>query len=102
MLNVSISDLKNLFPTKVHLLIFIGYMSLFINQGKRKISAILWQFWACVNRWKWNVLFFFLILGLLVTASKNKSGQYDYNTTTVVMFTEALKLIVACVLQLRE
>lgn len=29
----SLSDLKNLFPTKTHLLIFVGYMALFISQG---------------------------------------------------------------------
>ena len=29
----SISDLKNLFPTKTHFLIFVGYMALFISQG---------------------------------------------------------------------
>ncbi|KXJ17474.1 UDP-galactose transporter senju [Exaiptasia diaphana] len=72
MLNVSVGDLKNLFPTKVHFMIFIGYMTLFINQG------------------------------LLITASKDKNGHYNYNTTTVVMFTETVKLLVACVLQLRE
>lgn len=29
----AIADLKNLFPTKIHFLIFVGYMALFINQG---------------------------------------------------------------------
>ena len=29
----SLSDLKNLFPTNVHFVIFVGYMALFINQG---------------------------------------------------------------------
>ncbi|XP_031567968.1 UDP-galactose transporter senju-like [Actinia tenebrosa] len=70
--NVSVGDLKNLFPTKTHFLIFIGYMGLFINQG------------------------------ILVTATKDKNNRYHYNTTTVVLFTEILKLFVACFLQLRE
>ena len=29
----SLSDLRNLFPTKLHAVIFVGYMALFINQG---------------------------------------------------------------------
>lgn len=29
----ALSDLKNLFPTKVHFFIFVGYMALFISQG---------------------------------------------------------------------
>ena len=30
---VKISDLKNLFPSKLHAVIFVAYMGLFINQG---------------------------------------------------------------------
>jgi len=29
----ALADLKNLFPTKNHFFIFVGYMALFINQG---------------------------------------------------------------------
>ena len=29
----SLADLSNLFPTKLHAVIFVGYMGLFINQG---------------------------------------------------------------------
>lgn len=36
----ALSDLKNLFPTKVHFFIFVGYMALFINQGtKAKLTS---------------------------------------------------------------
>ena len=39
-----VSSLKNLFPTKLHFVIFIGYMALFINQGtviaKRVLHAV--------------------------------------------------------------
>lgn len=45
MFNVSVSDLKNLFPTKIHLLIFIGYMTLFINQGTEAHHDSM--IWAC-------------------------------------------------------
>ncbi|XP_001628633.2 UDP-galactose transporter senju isoform X2 [Nematostella vectensis] len=69
---VSVSNLKNLFPTKTHFFIFIGYMALFINQG------------------------------ILVTATKDKNNRYHYNTTTVVLFTEVVKLFAACFLQLQE
>lgn len=47
-------------------------------------------------------LSFFLCSGILVTATKDKNNRYNYNTTTVVLFTEILKLFVACFLQLRE
>ncbi|PFX27189.1 CMP-sialic acid transporter [Stylophora pistillata] len=67
----SISDLKNLFPTKTHFLIFVGYMALFISQG------------------------------ILVTATKDKNNQYSYNTVTVVLLAEFVKLIIAVGLQLQ-
>ncbi|KAL9952448.1 hypothetical protein ACROYT_G039707 [Oculina patagonica] len=67
----ALSDLKNLFPTKVHFLIFVGYMALFISQG------------------------------ILVTATKDKDNHYSYNTVTVVLLTEFVKLLVAVGLQLR-
>ncbi|KAK3748725.1 hypothetical protein QZH41_015671 [Actinostola sp. cb2023] len=72
LLGGSVGDIKNLFPTKIHLVIFVGYMTLFINQG------------------------------ILITASKNSNNNYAYNPTTVVLFTEMVKLLVACILQLRE
>ena len=56
---------KDLFPTKWSLFIFVAYMALFINQG------------------------------LLVTASRLGENSYPYNTTTVVLFTEIFKLILA-------
>ncbi len=61
-----------LFPTKVSFFIFISYMGLFINQG------------------------------LLVTATKNKDNTYNYNPITVVLMTEALKLIMACSIYLKS
>ena len=41
-------------------------------------------------------------IGILITATKDAMGHYTYNTTTVVLFTEVLKLLVATVLQLKE
>lgn len=37
-----------------------------------------------------------MLIGLLVTATKNKDNSFDYNPTTVVLMTEALKLVFAC------
>lgn len=37
----------------------------------------------------------FVNQGLLVTATKNKDNKFDYNPITVVLMTEALKLIIA-------
>ena len=58
----SLSDLSNVFPTKFHAVIFVGYMALFINQG------------------------------ILITASKGKSKEYPYNPTTTVLLSELLKV----------
>lgn len=56
---------RELFPTKLTCLIFIFYMSLFISQG------------------------------ILVTASQESNNSYSYNTVTVVLLTEILKLVVS-------
>uniref|UniRef100_A0A0K8TN46 Putative udp-sugar transporter protein slc35a5-like isoform x1 n=1 Tax=Tabanus bromius TaxID=304241 RepID=A0A0K8TN46_TABBR len=63
---------KELFPTKLSVFIFICYMSLFVNQG------------------------------ILVTASQEKNNSYNYNTVTVVLFTEIVKLIVSVVLYCKD
>lgn len=57
---------SDLFPTKTSVAVFVSYMALFINQG------------------------------ILVTATKKTDNTYDYNPTTVVLFTECLKLLVCC------
>lgn len=63
---------KDLFPTKLSFVYFISYMGLFINQG------------------------------ILVTASQTKSNTYSYNTVTVVLLTECIKLFAAFAIYLRE
>ncbi|XP_066933113.1 UDP-galactose transporter senju-like [Clytia hemisphaerica] len=68
----SLSDLKNLFPTKLHAIIFVGYMALFINQG------------------------------ILVTATKDKNNKYPYNPTTLVLLSECLKMVTAAVLYAKD
>ncbi|CAL1527615.1 unnamed protein product [Lymnaea stagnalis] len=62
----------DLFPTKISFVVFISYMGLFINQG------------------------------ILVTASKSKDNSYSYNTVTVVLLTEVLKLVAAAVLFIKD
>lgn len=61
-----------LFPDNLHFFLFSFYICLFVNQG------------------------------ILVTASKESDGSYKYNTTTVVLLTETVKLILAVGLYLRE
>ncbi|KAM8716929.1 hypothetical protein ACLKA7_003749 [Drosophila subpalustris] len=63
---------RELFPTKLTFLIFLLYMSLFIGQG------------------------------IFVTASQESNNSYSYNTVTVVLLTEILKLIVSTCLYCRE
>ncbi|XP_063241485.1 UDP-galactose transporter senju [Bacillus rossius redtenbacheri] len=56
---------SELFPTKFSAVIFVSYMALFINQG------------------------------LIVTASQDSDSSYGYNTVTVVLMTEIVKLMVS-------
>eukprot|EP00794_Sanderia_malayensis_P020076 gene20076-22046_t len=72
MLCVKINDLQNLFPRKLHAVIFVAYMGLFINQG------------------------------ILVTATKNKENHYSYNPTTTVLLSEFLKLLVSSTLFIKD
>jgi len=69
---VSREALLVLFPTNVSFLILILYMAMFVGQG------------------------------LLVTASRKGSSSYSYNTTTVVLATETLKLILSLFGYLKE
>ncbi|KAH8271795.1 hypothetical protein KR044_005548, partial [Drosophila immigrans] len=66
------SNWRELFPTKLTFIIFLLYMSLFIGQG------------------------------IFVTASQETNNSYSYNTVTVVLLTEILKLIVSACLYCRE
>lgn len=63
--------MSKLFPTRVSLIIFITYMTLFVNQS------------------------------LLVTASRRGKDDYNYNTILVVLITEIVKLIICLILYLR-
>ena len=40
--------------------------------------------------------------GMLVTASRNGSSSYSYNTVTVVLLTEIMKLVLSSILYLKE
>lgn len=62
---------KTLFPTRSSPYVFVGYMVLFIAQG------------------------------ILVTASQTQGSAYDYNTVTVVLLTEVVKLLVSVSLYVR-
>ncbi|XP_046465239.1 UDP-galactose transporter senju isoform X1 [Neodiprion pinetum] len=56
---------QELFPSRWSVVVFISYMTLFVNQG------------------------------ILVTWSQNEENSYKYNTVTVVLMTEILKLILS-------
>ncbi|XP_066287123.1 UDP-galactose transporter senju-like [Branchiostoma lanceolatum] len=63
---------SKLFPTKWSVVVFLAYMTVFINQG------------------------------ILVTASRTEDNTYPYNTVALVMVTEVLKLLVATMLYLKD
>ncbi|XP_064489958.1 UDP-galactose transporter senju-like [Ornithodoros turicata] len=64
--------LGDLFPTKLSALVFVAYIGFFVNQG------------------------------ILVTATKDSNNSYNYSITTVVLFTECLKLVVSTLIYLRD
>ena len=43
-----------------------------------------------------------LVLGILVTATKDKNNKYPYNPTTLVLLSETLKLVIAATLHCKE
>lgn len=64
--------LIKLFPTPSSLLVFLAYMSMFVAQG------------------------------MLVTASRKGSSSYSYNTVTVVLLTEMMKLLFSSLIYLKD
>lgn len=84
-----------LFPTKLSGLIFVAYMSLFVSQGRPEIIQHRSQ--SAINN-----VFFFSAAGILVTASQDHNSQYSYNTVTLVLLTEVLKLVVSAVIYTKQ
>eukprot|EP00090_Calanus_glacialis_P025458 TRINITY_DN39781_c0_g1_i1.p1 TRINITY_DN39781_c0_g1~~TRINITY_DN39781_c0_g1_i1.p1 ORF type:complete len:344 (+),score=58.47 TRINITY_DN39781_c0_g1_i1:248-1279(+) len=64
--------LAKLFPTPSSLVVFVAYMGMFVAQG------------------------------MLVTASRNGSSSYSYNTVTVVLITEMVKLVFSSIVYLKD
>ena len=64
--------LAKLFPTHSSLAVFVTYMGMFVAQG------------------------------MLVTASRNGSSSYSYNTVTVVLLTEMVKLVFSSIIYFKE
>lgn len=97
---------RELFPTKLTFAIFILYMSLFIGQGKLSVylHIIYKLIYIYVSLKSRNLIILFIISipGIFVTASQESNNSYSYNTVTVVLLTEVLKLIVSGALYLRE
>jgi len=70
---MSVKDtLGRLFPTPSSLAVFITYMGMFVAQG------------------------------MLVTASRNGSSSYSYNTVTVVLLTEMMKLVFSSIIYFKD
>lgn len=47
-------------------------------------------------------MIFVYILGIFVRASQNENSTYNYDTVTLVLLTEVLKLVISCILYCRE
>ena len=63
---------SKLFPSQSSKLVFVSYMLMFVAQG------------------------------MLVTGSRHGEATYAYNTVTVVLLTELLKLVMSSLLYLKE
>lgn len=83
-----------LFPTKLSGLIFVAYMSLFVSQGE-----IIYYIHSIRDPLFTSQ---FIVPGILVTASQDHNSQYSYNTVTVVLLTEVLKLIISAVIYCKQ
>jgi len=65
-------NISKLFPSSGSGVVFVSYMMMFVAQG------------------------------MLVTASRHGSSSYSYNTVTVVLLTEMLKLVVSSIIYLKD
>lgn len=83
---------RDLFPDKWGFAIFVAYMGLFVNQGENDINYQRMNDMTMLN----------ITTGLLVTASRHGTQTYPYNPTTVVLFTEVLKLAISSTVFLKE
>ncbi|KAH8409620.1 hypothetical protein KR222_011608 [Zaprionus bogoriensis] len=86
---------RELFPTKLTFIIFLLYMSLFIGQGERHRERQRERELMLPSR-------ALHLAGIFVTASQESNNSYGYNTVTVVLLTEVLKLLVSTGLYCRE
>jgi solute carrier family 35 (UDP-sugar transporter), member A1/2/3 len=89
-------NLKNLFPTRESLGIFVCYIALFVAQGKIKFQIL--QFLNLIL----IVFFCHCILGIFVKSSQNEQSAYNYDTISLVLLTEVLKLALSSILYCRE
>ena len=69
---ISKDTMDRLFPSQGSLMVFISYMLMFVAQG------------------------------MLVTSSRYGSSSYSYNTITVVLLTELLKLVISSAIYLKR
>ena len=69
---LSKDQISKLFPSPGSGVVFVSYMMMFVAQG------------------------------MLVTGSRHGSDSYSYNTVTVVLLTEMLKLIISSLIYLKE
>ena len=49
-----------------------------------------------------SYMFMFVAQGMLVTGSRHGAATYAYNTVTVVLLTEVLKLVMSSLLYMKE
>ena len=74
------------FPTNGSFVIFLLYMGMFVAQVQPFT----------------NILNLYFIQGMLVTASRYGGNKYSYNTVTVVLLTETLKLVLSTTVYMKD
>ena len=78
------------FPTNGSLVIFLLYMGMFVAQVRNQLFTTIKPY------------FYGKTQGMLVTASRYGGSDYSYNTVTVVLITETLKLLLSSSVYLKD
>ena len=79
------------FPTNGSFVIFLLYMAMFVAQVPPVAKTIRSEPFTIS-----------IIQGMLVTASRSGGSDYPYNTVTVVLITEVLKLILSGLIYMKD
>ena len=89
------------FPSNGSFIIFLLYMGMFVAQVL--LSSSRQQINICSSRAIYAPPDQYMLLqGMLVTASRYGGSDYSYNTVTVVLLTESVKLVLSSAVYVKD